>query len=51
MPTGMFEYRDEGERRAIERAVAFVAEMRNLAQRPGRASSRLMRNAGRRRRS
>ena len=32
MPTGMFEYRDEGERRAIERAVAFVAEMRDLAQ-------------------
>lgn len=34
MPTGMFEYRDEGERRAIERAVAFVAEMHNLAQHP-----------------
>jgi hypothetical protein len=32
MPTGMFEYRDEGERRAIERAIAFVAEMRDLAQ-------------------
>ncbi len=32
MPTGMFEYRDEGERRTIERALAFVAEMRDLAQ-------------------
>ena len=32
MPTGMFEYRDDGERRAIERAIAFVAEMRDLAQ-------------------
>jgi hypothetical protein len=32
MPTGMFEYRDEGERRAIERAIAFVAELRDLAQ-------------------
>ena len=32
MPTGMFEYRDEGERRAIERAIAFVAEMHDLAQ-------------------
>jgi hypothetical protein len=32
MATGMFEYRDEGERRAIERAIAFVAEMRDLAQ-------------------
>lgn len=32
MPTGTFEYRDEGERRAIEGAIAFVAEMRDLAQ-------------------
>ncbi len=32
MPTGMFEYRSEGERRAIERAIAFVAEMHDLAQ-------------------
>jgi hypothetical protein len=32
MPTGMFEYRDEGERRAIERAIAFVAELHDLAQ-------------------
>lgn len=32
MPTGMFEYRDDGERRSIERAIAFVAEMRDLAQ-------------------
>jgi hypothetical protein len=28
----MFEYRDESERRTIERAIAFVAEMRDLAQ-------------------
>jgi hypothetical protein len=28
----MFEYRSEGERRAIERAIAFVAEMHDLAQ-------------------
>jgi hypothetical protein len=27
----MFEYRDDGERRAMERAIAFVAEMRDLA--------------------
>lgn len=32
MPTGMFEYRSEGERRAIERAIAFAAEMHGLAQ-------------------
>ena len=32
MPTGTFEYRDDGERRSIERAIAFVAEMRDLAQ-------------------
>lgn len=32
MPTGTFEYRDEQERAAIERAVAFVAEMHSLAQ-------------------
>ncbi len=32
MPTGTFEYRDDGERRAIERAIAFVAEMRDLAR-------------------
>ena len=32
MPTGTFEYRSEGERRAIERAIAFVAEMHDLAQ-------------------
>lgn len=32
MATGMFEYRDESERRAIERAIAFVAELRDLAQ-------------------
>jgi hypothetical protein len=32
MPTGTFEYRDDGERRAMERAIAFVAEMRDLAQ-------------------
>jgi hypothetical protein len=32
MPTGTFEYRTEPERVAIERAVAFVAEMHSLAQ-------------------
>ncbi len=32
MPTGMFEYRSEGERRAIEQAIAFVAEMHDLAR-------------------
>lgn len=32
MPTVTFEYRSEQERRAIERAVAFVAEMHSLAQ-------------------
>ncbi len=31
MPTGTFEYRDEGERVAIEQALAFVAQMRDLA--------------------
>lgn len=32
MPTGTFEYRSEQERLAIERAVAFVAEMHALTQ-------------------
>jgi len=32
MPTVTFEYRSEQERAAIERAVAFVAEMHSLAQ-------------------
>jgi hypothetical protein len=32
MPTGTFEYRSEQERVAIERAIAFVAEMHSLAQ-------------------
>jgi hypothetical protein len=32
MPTGTFEYRSEQERVAIERAIAFVAEMHDLAQ-------------------
>src|SRR5262249_479880 len=32
MPTVTFEYRSEQERVAIERAVAFVAEMHSLAQ-------------------
>jgi hypothetical protein len=32
MPTGTFEYRSEQERVAIERAIAFVAEMHGLAQ-------------------
>ena len=32
MPTVTFEYRSEPERVAIERAVAFVAEMHTLAQ-------------------
>lgn len=32
MPTVTFEYRNEQERFAIERAVAFVAEMHSLAQ-------------------
>jgi hypothetical protein len=31
MPTGTFEYRDEAERVAIEQAVTFVAQMRDLA--------------------
>lgn len=34
MPTGMFEYRSEQERVAIERAIAFGAEMHSLAQAP-----------------
>src|SRR3954471_10014870 len=32
MPTVTFEYRSERERVAVERAVAFVAEMHSLAQ-------------------
>jgi hypothetical protein len=32
MPTGTFDYRSEQERVAIERAIAFVAEMHSLAQ-------------------
>jgi hypothetical protein len=32
MPTGTFEYRSDPERLAIERAIAFVAEMHSLAQ-------------------
>lgn len=32
MLTGTFEYRSEQERMAIERAIAFVAEMHSLAQ-------------------
>ena len=32
MPTGTFQYQDEAERLAIEAAIAFVAEMRQLAQ-------------------
>ena len=32
MPTGTFDYRSEPERVAIERAIAFVAEMHSLAQ-------------------
>ena len=32
MPTGTFDYRSEAERIAIERAIAFVAEMHALAQ-------------------
>jgi hypothetical protein len=32
MPTGTFEYRSDQERLAIERAIAFVAEMHSLAQ-------------------
>ena len=31
MATGTFEYRTEAERRSIERAIAFVAEMHDLA--------------------
>lgn len=31
MPTGTFEYHSEEERRAIEAAIAFVAEMHHLA--------------------
>jgi hypothetical protein len=31
MPTGMFEYRDDSERVAIEPAISSVAEMRDLA--------------------
>ena len=31
MPTGTFEYRDEAERASIEQAIAFVAQMRDLA--------------------
>jgi hypothetical protein len=32
MPTGTFQYQDDAERLAIEAAIAFVAEMRQLAQ-------------------
>ena len=32
MPTGTFEYRTDAERKAIERAIAFVAEMHDLAR-------------------
>ena len=32
MPTGTSQYKDEAERLAIEAAIAFVAEMRQLAQ-------------------
>jgi hypothetical protein len=32
MPTGTFQYQTEGERLSIEAAIAFVAEMRELAQ-------------------
>ena len=32
MPTGTFEYRTEAERVTIERAIAFVAEMHDLAR-------------------
>jgi hypothetical protein len=31
MPTGTFVYRDDAERVAIEQAIAFVAQMRDLA--------------------
>jgi hypothetical protein len=31
MPTGTFEYRDDAERVAIERAIVFVTQMRDLA--------------------
>ncbi len=31
MPTGTFQYQDEAERLSIETAIAFVAEMRQLA--------------------
>ncbi len=31
MPTGTFQYQDEAERLSIEAAIAFVAEMRQLA--------------------
>ena len=31
MPTGTFEYRTDAERKAMERAIAFVAEMHDLA--------------------
>jgi hypothetical protein len=31
MPVGTFEYRDEAEKAAIEQAIAFVAQMRDLA--------------------
>ena len=31
MPTGTFDYRDDAERVAIERAIAFVTQMRDLA--------------------
>lgn len=32
MPTGTFQYQDDAERLSIETAIAFVAEMRQLAQ-------------------
>lgn len=43
MPVGTFEYRDEAERVAIEQAIAFVSQMRDLAvdAPPGRVLDRL----------
>lgn len=32
MPSGTFQYKDDAERLSIEAAIAFVAEMRQLAQ-------------------
>ena len=47
MPTGTFEFRDDNERLAMENAIAFVAQMRDLALQapPGQVLDRCERHA------